>query len=502
MNEERNPLIVQFLVDLWPIILINGLFWAVVPGLFFGNLHTDTLEATYWGHDLAWGYSKHPPLLSWVLGSLITPGRSAILQIAGLGQFMAALSAYYIYSLVYRIADRSSAILAGCMMLATGTATFYSIQVNHNSALIPFCAAVLYYGYRYLELRQIKDALAMGLAVGLGMLTKYEIIFAITPVLFICLYTRCFRPAIFSWGSLLSILIAGVLIVPHIYWQFDHHWSSISRAVSSSPVTDISTALFGLWGISIGLVAILGFPLSILWMTRHHWKWLDHEIDASKDQKRLGQLFLLVPVLSVIAAALLTEQSIKALWMLPLAPSVLTGVVLILNVKTAANGTRDLGYVKATTQLSSGIFFVYLLYLFIGEIIDNPAESYLANTRPLSAAAETLWAKHSKLPLKCVVADETKLAPAAVLWMASRPAILPINDRNWTTAEKIADCSETGGIVVKFEIDEPFNVQTEFPNACIADELKIHVPTIFGLARSGWNAKIVYIPPKATPNCT
>ena len=502
MPAERTQSTERFLTDLWQIILINGLLWAILPGLFFGNLHSDTLEAAYWAHDLAWGYSKHPPLLSWILATFIIPGRSSVFQIALLGQCMAGLSACYIYRLVDHIAGRSSAKLAGCMMLATGTATFYSIQVNHNSALMPFCAAVLYYGYRYLEERRIAHAIGLGLAAGLGMLTKYEIIFAITPVLFLCLSTQRFRPALFSRGAIISILIASSLVLPHIAWQFNHQWSSFTRAVSSSPVTSLASILFGLWGMIIGLVAILGFPSGVLCLARDQWSWPDHQTPATNDHVKLGKLFLLFPILSVLAAALITEQSVKALWMLPLAPSVIAGLVLILNIKAEGDRAQDVSFVKATSKICGGIFLFYLVYLFIGEVIDNPAESYIANTRPLSVAAETLWSKHSKLPLKCVVTDEAKLATSAVLWMSSRPQILPIFVADWANSERIADCSETGGIAIKFEIDEPFNVETKFPNACVKSEIEFHVTTVLGIARTGWNAKLIYIPPNNMPSCS
>ena len=36
--------------------------WSISGALIFGNLHADTLEAAYWGRNLALGYAKHPPL--------------------------------------------------------------------------------------------------------------------------------------------------------------------------------------------------------------------------------------------------------------------------------------------------------------------------------------------------------------------------------------------------------------------------------------------------------
>ena len=178
-NKSGSPL--PFIRNLWPILIISLTLWAILPGLYFGNLHTDTLEIIYWGHDPAWGYSKHPPLVSWLLNLVLKPGSAPILTLLVLGQALAILSAWYVYDLVRILAGRPTAVLAACMMMVTSVATFYAPQVNHNTVLVPFCAAVMNYGYRFMDRRRLIDAVSLGLATGLGMITKYEIIFALIP---------------------------------------------------------------------------------------------------------------------------------------------------------------------------------------------------------------------------------------------------------------------------------------------------------------------------------
>ena len=491
----------KFLADTWPVILAGALLWVIFPGLYFGNLHTDTLEAAYWGYDLAWGYSKHPPLLTWGLYSVIQPGMAPILTVIALGQLAAALSAYFVYKTVIRVANRPAAVVAACMMMLTSTATFYSVQVNHNSALVPFCAAVLQFGVRYLEERRTRDALYFGLAAGLGALTKYEIIFAMIPVLVLCVVIRRHRSALISWGMAIAILIVCVLLFPHILWQSEHGWVSIHRATSSAPLADLWSLFFGLYGVTIGLLAALGGPLVLLLVVQVTPRMATSPGRLRDEQRTVGLILLFTPILSVFLAGAATDQFIKALWMLPLAPSLIAGLALVIPLERDGKPISEQKVVTSSIKVSAGIFFLYLLYLVIGEVIDNPAESYLADTRPLSVEAENLWSSHSTAPLKCVITDEAKLAPSAVLWMASRPQILPIYVSDWANTQRIADCNEAGGVAIKFEIDTPFNVEKKFPNACIRNEITFHVGTVSRLSKTGWNAKLVYIPPSSHPDC-
>ena len=69
-------------------MLVSIVLWALLPGLTFGNLHTDTLEAAYWARSFALGYTKHPPLASWVIDAALWPGRWSILEILLASQFL------------------------------------------------------------------------------------------------------------------------------------------------------------------------------------------------------------------------------------------------------------------------------------------------------------------------------------------------------------------------------------------------------------------------------
>lgn len=498
-NKSGSPLL--FIRNLWPILIISLTLWAILPGLYFGNLHTDTLEIIYWGHDLAWGYSKHPPLITWILSTIIQPGSVSILTITAYGQLAAALSAYFVYGSVMRVADRPTAVLAACMMMLTSTATVYSVQVNHNSALIPFCAAVLYFGLRYLEERRIRDALGFGMAAGLGALTKYEIVFALLPIAVLCFAIPRHRSAFFSWGTAFAILIACSLLAPHIFWQSENGWVSIQRATASAPLTDVWSILFGFYGVAIGLLAVLGGPIILLLILRSKPFFINQHDRLGDDKRRMGLILLFAPILGVVVAGAVTDQFIKALWMLPLAPSLIAGLAIITRLQRDGKPTTERAVVKSSVKMSGGIFCIYLLYLVIGEVIDNPAESYLADTRPLSTAAEKLWSSHSAAPLKCIVTDEGKLAPSAVLWMASSPQILPIYAADWANPQRLADCNKTGGVAIKFEIDGPFEVEKKFPSACIHDEIAVHVGTVSRISKTGWNGKLVYIPPSGHPDC-
>ena len=498
-TEPTARLNIDFIVDLWPLMLAGALLWAVVPGLAFGNLHTDTLEAAYWARSFALGYTKHPPLTSWVIDAVLFPGRWSILGVLSASQLLSFLTGFLVWRIVRDRASRSTAAFAAALFLISPVATFYAVQMNHNTVLLPFYAATLLFGLRLLEKGRLVDAIALGLAVGLGILTKYEIVFAVFPLLVLSLIVERFRGIWTNKAAYFSILIATLIFLPHLLWLKDHDWSSVVRAVDSAPINGFGSLLWSIWGLIWGGVAIFVVPLAMVRITHRQRQGSSDREASSELNQTVAKVLFFSPLVAVIVASLLTGQFIKALWLLPLAPSTAVGLALLFPAGSKTNGLIAKANARTGVLGSTIVFIAYWAYLFVGESIDRPMESYLADTRPLSEAVEGLWQAHSKERLACFVTDESKVGASPVLWLASRPDIVDITAQGWPTPERVTKCASTGGIAAVLDGGVP--IISRFPNACLSMALPIRVGTIFKIAPTGWPGSIVYIPPKGSSNC-
>lgn len=489
-----------FFIDLWQFLVIEIGLWAVLPGLVFGNLHTDTLEAAYWARQFALGYTKHPPLTSWVIDVALHTGRWSILGLLLTSQLLGFISAFFVWQLIADRASRATAAFAATLLLLSPIATFYAIQMNHNSVLIPFCAATLVLGLRLLEKGHFWDALGLGLAVGLGAITKYEIIFAVFPLLVLSLIVPAFRSIWKNKYAYMAVALALLIFMPHLLWLKDHHWTSMMRAVDSAPVSGFGSLLWSVWGFLWGNIAIFSVPLLLLWAT-HHQRVADPDVDAASEQGRfIGKILLFSPLAAVILASIVTGQFIKALWLLPLAPSTVAGLALLYPAGSNTTGLQPRDLVRKAIMGSLGIAILYWIYLFVGELIDRPMESYLADTRPLSAAVEALWSEHSHQPLACVITDESKVGTSPVLWIRSRPDIVDISSPSWATPELVGKCATTGGVAVI--LDGGIPLISRFPKACLESAVPVRVGTIFGITPTGWPGSLVYVPPGGSGDCS
>jgi 4-amino-4-deoxy-L-arabinose transferase-like glycosyltransferase len=217
--------------QLWPIILINFILWTIIPSLVFGNLHTDTLEAAYWSRDIAFGYEKHPPLLSWLIKIFEFPGPYGIFPLLSLGQIFSLIATLCIYKSINLLFDKQAAFVGAILSQLSSSATFYALQINHNTALIPIFAAALYFGLKYIKEQDWINSIAFGIAFGLGALTKYQIIFVIPILLTIIVIEKKILLIFRLLKTYLSFVISVIIVIPHLLWLKKNDWSSVERAV-------------------------------------------------------------------------------------------------------------------------------------------------------------------------------------------------------------------------------------------------------------------------------
>src|SRR5438045_3237006 len=64
-------------------LLALVVLWTVPMAAFYETPPCDNVEELFWGGSLEWGYYKHPPLPSWLMGPLVSlAGRQAWLTYA------------------------------------------------------------------------------------------------------------------------------------------------------------------------------------------------------------------------------------------------------------------------------------------------------------------------------------------------------------------------------------------------------------------------------------
>jgi 4-amino-4-deoxy-L-arabinose transferase-like glycosyltransferase len=189
-----------------------------------------TLDAA--AHHLAWGYVAWPPLTPFLARiSLALFGLSPI----GLRSFAVLAEGLVMLLTGLMIRDLGGgrwAQVLGVVAVATTPISIIQGGLFQYETLDYFWWVLLAFTViRLLKTENPRWWLAIGAVIGLGMMTKYTIAFSVAGLIVGILATnnRHYLKTRWLWGG---ALIALVLWLPNLIWEFQNHWITLSFLAS------------------------------------------------------------------------------------------------------------------------------------------------------------------------------------------------------------------------------------------------------------------------------
>jgi hypothetical protein len=472
-------------------VIAHALLWSVAPALIVGNLHQDTLEAAYWGNDGALG-ARHPPLLSLALELVLRLDHAPIFLLLLLSQIGMAVAASYVWRAASLFCGPRTAAVAVMMFLVSLSATFFAVQVNHNSALTPFWAATLFYALAYLERGGWGFAVKAGFSVGLGLLVKLELAFLVVCLVGLALAAPRYRRALFRPEAGGAAVIAAALTAPWVVSMLHGGGRALSYALGDRKVLDVAGLAFSALNLLDGQFILFVFPVAALLLVNRNFT-----SRRSRGERALvGAALAFGPSLVLLIGVILTDQTAKPQWVMPFASSCAVGLALLFPCDAGAKPADIAGRINL---LSGGLVAAFLAYLFVGDVvgtaIGRPLTFYVPDSRRLGEAVEHFWRERGSGTLGCVVIAESKLAASTVLWLRSRPRFVDFSHPEWSRPADVRRCAESGGIAIFTRAGARAGVLVAFPALRGAPTRELVVPAAFGFSHAAWPAELAYLAP-------
>ena len=209
--------------------------WALWAAYFNTAQFGDNIEQFNWAQSLELGYHKHPPLPSWLLGSVIKLFGPSVYWAYVLATLCLLGTAVFTW-LIGRelVGDRVAAaavVLWGLNMTFSQRVQLY----NHNTVLVLWFAAAVWCAMRASRAARAAPLwwLATGLVAGAATLSKYQALVPLGGLLVALVWSgRLGRPA--QWGGLLLAIVTMVAVcAPHAVWVAQHHFTTLQYAAEA-----------------------------------------------------------------------------------------------------------------------------------------------------------------------------------------------------------------------------------------------------------------------------
>ncbi|AGS21159.1 glycosyltransferase family 39 protein [Rhizobium etli] len=232
-------------------------------------LELDEAEQSFFSQYLLAGYGPQPPFYNWM--------QYAVVSLSGLS--MGALIipknillflCYVFYGLAGREALKHQKLAAvGMLALITLPQVSYMAQqdLTHTTALL-FASSLFLYGFfRTLERSGIGSYLLLGLATGIGLISKYN--FALMPVvaLIAILPDAEWRRRVLDWRILAAVAVALIIVLPHAIWlgsnlEFASSDTLVKMAAGNEPAGAVRIGK-GILAFLIAIIAFAALPVAI-----------------------------------------------------------------------------------------------------------------------------------------------------------------------------------------------------------------------------------------------
>jgi dolichol-phosphate mannosyltransferase len=195
---------------------------------YMGSVELLPEEAYYWNYSrhLDFGYLDHPPMVAW----LIRLGTAAF----GQSQFgvragalcCGLIASVFTYRLTRNLFGEASALAA--VLLAQALPFFFlaGLLMTPDAPLTAAWSASLYYLERALLAGRRGAWWGVGIAVGIGAISKYSIGLIAPVALGFMLWDRESRRWWSRWEPYGAALLALAIFSPVILWNAQHQWAS------------------------------------------------------------------------------------------------------------------------------------------------------------------------------------------------------------------------------------------------------------------------------------
>jgi dolichol-phosphate mannosyltransferase len=185
-------------------------------------------EAYYWlyAQHLAPGYLDHPPMVSWfvALGTRVFGNNEFGVRSGALLCWL--LGGGGVFLLAHRMFGRATAFVALALFAILPYYFGAGLVMTPEAPLVASWAWALYFLHRALIAGERGAWYGVGIAVGLGMLSKYTISLLGAATLLLLLITPSQRSWLRRPEPYLCVCIAALIFSPVLYWNATHRWAS------------------------------------------------------------------------------------------------------------------------------------------------------------------------------------------------------------------------------------------------------------------------------------
>lgn len=327
----------------WPVVLfillgLNAVVQVVLRVSISDSLGLDEAEQLFLSQWLVLGYGPQPPLYNWIQQGFFALIPSPVLALS-LFKHLLFLG---LFALMYKttrmlVTPAAGAVLAVAMLFLMPEFSFEAQRDLTHTVLAAFSGMWFFYALIRILLKAngAKDFILFGLALSSCLLSKYNTLLLVVPMLAVAAGIGELRRRFWVPRAGLALLVMAVLCAPHWYWLFQHLGDATANSIDKLDLTEDGSAIGirieGLKNMAGSISGIAGALLATAAIV--FWRSSPRKPALSGPEQMLGKLFrryLIVLLCVMLGFVAFGIGDFKGRWLLPSLVFFAGGFVLLL----------------------------------------------------------------------------------------------------------------------------------------------------------------------------
>ncbi|WP_288430941.1 glycosyltransferase family 39 protein [uncultured Agrobacterium sp.] len=288
-------------------------------------LRIDEAQQVLFAQWLALGYDAQPPLYNWYQQIVFSLFGTSMATIAIAKNFILFLTFAVYIKLADLVLKDKRFVLISALALFLSPQVFWQAQrdLTHTAMLMLTCTWLIYLSVRLIQKPTTWGYLLAGVAVGLGMLSKYNFVLILPAVLAAVWFHPNGRERILDRRFLLTIAVSLIVFIPHAIWLFENlQFASevtLKRMAEAAPDSRMMQIVTGVLRVILGSLVIIAIPALILFASRAKNKSAPIGEAAEAHWMRFFlHYFLALAALLLLVIVTTTMTEVRDRWLLPL----------------------------------------------------------------------------------------------------------------------------------------------------------------------------------------
>ena len=235
--QRQNADAQRFQADYFvPLLLWLGALLAIrIAALVAARIDLVLDEAQYWtwSRELAFGYFSKPPMIAWLIRGATEICGNGEACVRAASPVLYTVTSILIYAAARQLYSERIAFWSAIVFATLPGVSYSSMLITTDVPLVLFWSLALYAWIMLVKGGEMRFAILLGVAVGLGLLSKQAMIYFVLCAACHAIFSRDAREALKGGRAIVAAAIALAFAAPMLVWNAQHDFVTFQHTATN-----------------------------------------------------------------------------------------------------------------------------------------------------------------------------------------------------------------------------------------------------------------------------